>query len=223
VHLWILGLRYGLTDKFTIGLLPRYYSRKATTSNFITKPQVSGLGDTNLLMKYHLWGRRRTHISLFHLLGIPTGDEDASVWENNKLFKIPLGSGEFSFTPGIAMTMEKEPFMIHANASYRFIDSTKVADEFRCDLAFVFPRFNNFETMLELNYRWVEDHIGQTIDGLTVKEPGGHTLFFSPGFQIYLPKGYKAELGFQWPAIKPPDGAWLENGIFHIGLKKYFF
>ena len=70
VNVWIMGLRYGLTNNFTIGLRPRYFLRTAYFQN--TMAQVTGFGDTMLLTKYHIWGRRRTHISLFHLLGIPT-------------------------------------------------------------------------------------------------------------------------------------------------------
>jgi hypothetical protein len=222
MELWILGLRYGLTSNFTIGLLPRHVER---TAHYFRKTQsVSGLGDTILLTKYHLWGRRKTHISLFHLLGIPTGDDDAAVFIDDTLFQIPLGAGSFTFTPGIAMTLEKKPFTIITNLSYRFSDSDRVADEFRCDLAFILPRFHNFESMLEFNYRWNEDMIGTRLLGdITILAPGGQTLFISPGMKFFLPHEFKFEMGFQLPAIDPPDGSWLEETIFHFGLKKDFF
>lgn len=234
VYLWILGLGYGLTDNFTIEMRPRYSIRSTQFQG--STPQVSGLGDTNLLMKYHLWGQRRTHISLFHSLGIPTGDENASDLADNPgnpspvgppettAFNIPLGSGTYSYTPGIAITMGNKPVTIQTNISYLFSDSTRVADEFRWDLAFIFPKFHDFETMLELNYRRTETLTGQRLlSDVVLKEPGGQTLFFSPGVQISLPQRYRLELGFQYPVIRPPDEVWLETTVFHLGLTKFFF
>jgi hypothetical protein len=56
----------------------------------------------------------------------------------------------------------------------------------------------------------------------TLIEKGGHTVFLSPGVQVFLTKGLKTEFGLQIPIVKPSD-AWAEDIVFHFGLMKYFF
>ena len=102
VHVWIFGIRYGLTNDFTVGLIPKYFSRTANVAipffGIDAEPEVHGWGDTVFLTKYHLWGMRRTHLSAFHLLSIPTGDEDAEGKDQGVVRRIPLGSGAVSYT-----------------------------------------------------------------------------------------------------------------------------
>lgn len=261
VHLWIWGIRYGLTDSFTIGLIPKLFSRKAIIpigfSGIETKPGVTGFGDTVIMMKYRLWGRRRTHISAFHLLSIPTGDEDAEGEDQGVVRKIPLGSGSFDFTPGIAFTSVKEPFTIHTNVWYVITSGRQAGDEFHWDLALALPRFHHFISIVEMNYRWrgsarrqqlfqtallrpavigpqpaiigpgapptVQARPGGPItQETTLIEKGGHTVFLSPGMQVFLNKSLKAEIGLQIPIVKPSD-AFTENLVLHLGLMKYFF
>jgi hypothetical protein len=56
----------------------------------------------------------------------------------------------------------------------------------------------------------------------TVTEKVGHTLFLSPGVQVFLTEGLKMELGIQIPIIKPDDG-WVEAVVLHAGMVKYLF
>jgi hypothetical protein len=56
----------------------------------------------------------------------------------------------------------------------------------------------------------------------TVTEKGGHTLFLSPGVQVFFTEGLKMELGIQIPIIRPDDG-WVEEIVLHAGLVNYFF
>jgi len=248
VHAWILGIRYGLTNNVTIGLIPKFFSRTADVSisafGIHSDPQVAGFGDTVLLTKCRLWGKRRSHLSAYHLLSIPTGDEDAEADDEAIVRRIPLGSGSFDFTPGIAFTTVKEPFTIHAGVSYVMTDGRQAGDEFHCDLAVMLPRFHDFIGSMELNYRWRDKARRRQLfqggfgfqpgPGLpdaepgpwtletTIEEPGGQTLFLSPGVQIPLTKGLKAELGVQIPIMEQGDG-WSEDFVFHIGVRQYFF
>lgn len=259
VRVLILGIRYGVTNNLTIGLIPKFFSRTAdvpisfrgeearvgVSGGIDAKLEVTGLGDTVFLTKYRLWGKRKTHFSVFHLLSIPTGDDDAKDKDQDVERRIPLGSGSYDFTPGIAFTTVRPPFTYHASAWYVIRRETRLrqgGDEFHCDLALALPRFRNFAPVIELNYRWADtakrqqlfqtrfrpEPAGPLATGepetyeTAVKEKGGHTLFLSPGFQYFLTKNLKAELGAQFSIMKPDDG-WAEKIVFHVGLTKYFF
>jgi tetratricopeptide (TPR) repeat protein len=247
VHVWIFGIRYGLTNDLTVGLIPKYFSRTAKVPipffGIDAEPEVHGFGDTVFLTKYHLWGMRRTHLSAFHLLSIPTGDDKAEGEDQGVVRRIPLGSGDYDFTPGIAFTTVQEPLTIHSNLWYVFTEGRQAGDEFHFDLALAFPKYYYFLGSLELNYRWADsftrDAIFQTRfgfqplppSGLTpgpviqetkIREEGGHTLFLSPGVQVSMGGGLNLELGMQIPIIKPDEG-WVEDFVVHVGLMKQFF
>ena len=260
VNRWNLGIRYGLTNNFTIGLIPKYFSKKAKIHigkipippstrpptgpikyrDIDAEPHVEGFGDTVLLTKYRLWQTGRTHVSAFHLLSIPTGDDEAEGKSNGVKLRIPLGSGSFDFTPGIATTTVKGPLTIQANMSYTIRTGGKLGDQFNGDFAIALPLFYNTISSLELNYRWKDNSrmrqeyqilLGQPswIGGpetyeVTVSEKSGQTLFLSPGLQVFLTKGFKVELGAKIPIIKPNDKSrMIEEAVFHVGLMKYFF
>ncbi len=234
----VLDLRYGLTDNFTIGLFPRWSSIGAKTPDF-EESTVTGLGDTNLLTKYQFWATRKTRISLFGLLSIPTGDEDA---EGGRFgATIPLGSGSFNFTPGIAFTTVKEyleaPLTIHSNISYRITNDEVVPDELRCDLAISYPFSPDINSFMELNYRWRNSYIhpqtltinrdrppwqgGPVKFETTLKEESGHTLFLSPGFQFIFYKDIRLNVGVQIPLIKP-EGGWAEKFVVNFGIRGFW-
>ena len=234
----VLDLRYGLTDNFTIGLFPRWSTIWASTSlNPSREDKVSGLGDTNLLLKYQFWATRKTRISLFGLLSMPTGDEDAVAGRFSTI--VPLGSGSFNFTPGIAFTTKKDyleaPLIIHANISYRITNGEVVPDELRCDLAISYPFSPDINSFMELNYRWRDSFIHQQtltfFQGspvippmkfeTTIKEESGHTLFLSPGFQFILPKDIRLNVGVQIPLIKP-EGGWAEKFVINFGIRGFW-
>jgi hypothetical protein len=251
VQVWIWGIRYGLTNSLTIGLIPKIFSTTANVSfrdfGIDAEPTVTGFGDTVFVTKYRLYGRRRTHLSAFHLLSIPTGDEKAEGEDQGVVRRIPLGSGNLDFSPGVAFTTVIEPFTIHANIWYVIAGGTSArqgGDEFHNDLAVAFPPFHDFTFITELNYRWVDGAERRVLFSrrlgfrpppesplfpggpetyeTTLTEKGGHTLFFSPGFQLSLAEDLKAELGIQIPIITPDEG-WAEGIVFHLGLRKYFF
>ncbi|RLB79080.1 MAG: hypothetical protein DRH24_13455 [Deltaproteobacteria bacterium] len=242
VHKWILGIRYGLSSNFTVGLIPKYFLKKAKIDiehlEIDAEPQVDGFGDTVFLTKYRLWKTGRTNISAFHLLSIPTGDDEATGKSHGVERRIPLGSGGVDFTPGIATTTVQGPFTIQSNVSYTIRTGGQLGDQFNYNFALVLPLFYNFISSMELNYRWQDNssmrqeyqiklgrpHEERETYKVTVSEEAGHTLFLSPGLQVFLTKGFKVELGAKIPIIKQDDkSALVEDTIFHVGLMKYFF
>jgi tetratricopeptide (TPR) repeat protein len=251
IRAWIWGIRYGVTNNLTVGLIPKFFSREAEIGQITTllgatyDPglRVTGMGDTVFLTKYHLWGRRQTHLSAYHLLSIPTGDDDAEARDGPVLRRIPLGSGSFDFSPGLAFTSVLDPLTFHANLWYWF-GERQAGDEFHFDIGLALPRLNDFVPTIELNYRWadstkrkqlIQSQLGRPpgtgppqnrfeieSEEVTLLEEGGHTLFVSPGIQYFITKSLKAEIGMQVPVIRPGDG-WYEEVVFHVGLMKYFF
>lgn len=244
VQAFIWGIRYGATDDLTIGLIPKYFRKTAhmTVSYWgvDAEPEVSGFGDVVFLTKYHLYGRRRTHFSVSHLLNIPTGDEDAVGEDGSIVRRIPLGSGGFDFGPGMALTTTLGPLTVHAGVWYVITTRNLTGDEFHFDVAAVLPEFRGFVPGMELNYRWSgpssRQQFYQTSFGFQpaspwaipgpftsetiVEDPGGYTLFVSPSLQIYVTKTLRAELGIQVPLIEP-EGGWTEEAVFHLGLVRY--
>jgi len=237
----VLNLRYGLTDNITIGLLPRWSTIWAGTLAAFDVPtgdaKTTGIGDTVLLTKYQLWATRKTRISLFHMLSIPTGDEETAVGPFRT--NVPLGSGSFDFTPGIAFTTVKDyleaPLTIHSNISYRITDGEVVGDELRFDLAITYPFSPDIHTSMELNYRWRDTYkhqqvfssgrfappmIGRDYYDATIEEKSGHALFLSPGVQFILYKDIRMNIGIQIPLIKP-EGGWAEKYVVNFGLTSF--
>ena len=249
VNLFVFGLRYGVSNSLTLGLLPKVFSRKSVISldtlGMEASPQATGLGDTVLMLKYLFWGERTSYFSGFSLLSVPTGDEDLVVEDNGLQRRIPLGSGSYDVTLGLAYTSRFDPVTVHGNISYMFTDGEVVGDEFRADLAASYPLTDYVDSVLELNYRWrdsatarqwIETFVGRpevigpsfaTLEGGMVSfetdmiEEGGSTLFISPSLQFFLGNGIKAELGVQVPIIEPGD-AWVEEAVYHFGLT-YFY
>jgi tetratricopeptide (TPR) repeat protein len=238
----VLDLRYGLTKNITIGLFPRWSTIWASnmTLNTSARDKATGLGDTILMAKFQIFATRKTRISLYHLYSIPTGDEDAKAGPLRA--HIPLGSGSFNFTPGIAFTTEKEylaaPLTIHSNISYRFTNGEVIGDELRCDLAITYPFSPAVNSFMELNYRWRDTFIHpQTITiyqsgappgterfqqiETTLKEKSGHALFLSPGFQFIFYKDIRLNVGVQIPLIKP-KGGWAETFVINFGMRGFW-
>ncbi len=179
IHLIVLSLRYGLTNNLTLGLIPKYFSRSISmqldTDPEVERPTVNGFGDTGLLLKYHLWGRRNRHLSAYTLLNIPTGRLVEVVGKNpvirtipdrqgrpmTRTFEfrrtVPLGSRSWDITPGLAFTLGVDPFVFHADMQYRFTNHRVMGDEFLFDCGAVYRINRAVNAVFEMNYRWTDD------------------------------------------------------------------
>ncbi len=235
IHMWTAGVRYGITDRFTLGVIARYYYKKLhIKARRITTPggpmdiddatlSVSGIGDTVLMFKYQLWGRRQTHLSVYNLLSLPTGDDDAQGKDGPTVLKIPLGSGSFDNTPGIAFTTRFDPIITNLNLSYRITNGENVGDEFNLGMAFSYPYRGSVYASLEFAYRWRDDvRIKQQPGNYWVNEYGGSTFFIEPGLQFLVGRGLKLEFGVKVPLVKPDKG-WAEDYVLSVGIAKIFF
>ena len=179
IRLVTLSMRYGLTNNLTLGLIPKYFSRSLTmqldTDRELEKPTIHGLGDTELLIKYHLWGQRNRHLSTYLLVNLPTGeevtitgseplihtipDENGQPVERRFVIRrsVPLGSKNVDLTPGLAFTLGHDPFVFHADMQYRFTDHKLVGDEFLFNCGAIYRINRAVNATLELNYRWRDE------------------------------------------------------------------
>ncbi len=242
IDAFILGLRYGLTDRVSVGLMPKFLYKKGN----LYSPEldrhidlgVSGMGDTVVFFKYRLLRRARHDLSLFHLLSIPTGDSSAMDRSHQVGRLLPLGSGHFDFQPGLAYTTFTGRVTLHSSLSYLITGSRSQGDELRANLALETRVFHGLIASLELNYRWRgASRRRQTYQALltspyekpkdysiTIDEKSGHALFMAPGFRFLMPWGLQLELGARFPVIRPgADSGPLERSVFHIGLVRAFF
>jgi len=239
----IWGLRYGLTNRFTVGIIQHYSFRTAhvpnNTLDVETTPQVDGLGDTVLLGKYLVWGVRQTNFSAYTQLSIPTGDENAKGEDLDVVRNMPLGSGSYDVTVGLAFSAginlkdiypsladDLETLTFHAHTSYTFTDGIQVGDEFHLDLALSYPLRDYITYDLELNYRWRDETIryqtitifqdrpetiGPSFDPVTAGTVDVDTTYTDPGGHTLF---FSPSLQF-----KLDTGLKLELGV-EIPLKK---
>lgn len=257
----ILSMRYGLTSDLTIGIIPKYFFRtlkfQLTGFDFTFDEKAEGFGDTELLFKYHVWGERNRHLSIYSRLTLPTGKE-AELVGSQPLVRIgmdenfnpvteylevkryvPFGSESFDITPGIAFTLGLNPLVLQANMQYRITDGEMVGDEFQFNAAAIYRVNPSVNTLLELNYRWLADvtrrqqvitfvgrpdfvgrdrtPAGPLILDTTFTEPGGDTLFISPGIQLTVAQGVRLEFGMQIPLITQESG-WAPDIVYQVGI-----
>lgn len=170
-NIFLLSMRYGLFNNFTVGLIPRIVSHglKIDLPAYpnLHVPVKTMLGDTQLLFKYHLWGKRKQHFSIYSLLNIPTGSEvkvtgkepliTRSVYDFEFVRYVPFGSESFDFVPGAALTLGFDPFVIHSNIQYKFTDGILIGDEFSFNLATLYSMNRSVNATMEMNFRWRGD------------------------------------------------------------------
>ncbi len=175
----IAGIRYGLTNDLTIGLIPKYFSRtleiELAAFDVVETPTVKHFGDTELLFKYHVWGERNRHLSVYTLFNLPTGKNIRVLGEEpltrqgqdmdgNRIIEyldfvryIPFGSESYDVTPGLAFTLGLDPIILQSNMQYRITDGELIGDEFLLNGAAMYRVNPSVIASLEMNYRWRAD------------------------------------------------------------------
>jgi tetratricopeptide (TPR) repeat protein len=76
-----LSMRYGVTNNLTLGIIPKFFSKTLDIQfqdfNSLNPPDAqteNDFGDTELFIKYRIWGKRHKHLSLYTMVNLPTGD-----------------------------------------------------------------------------------------------------------------------------------------------------
>jgi hypothetical protein len=267
----ILAMEYGVTSNLTVGLIPKFFSRdldvQLTGYEDWNLPRAEGFGDTELLLKYHLWGRAdrilTRHLSVYTMLSLPTGGETEVVADEPMVsinqenpnkpgefvvrelpFKryVPLGSESLDITPGLAFAMACKPVTFLSNIQYKFTNGELIGDEFRFNAGVVYRSNPAVNATLELNYRWRGEarrrqHLildrfqplfvgpDDTIEAAGpveaeayYTEPGGHTLFISPGLQFTLADFLRIEVAVQIPLVTQSQGL-EEEYVYQVGIR----
>ncbi|MEW6381530.1 MAG: transporter [bacterium] len=246
VDVWrlALGIRYGLTDDLTLGIIPKMFWKKAyiRTWEGESQPSVHGLGDTVVLLKYCLWSRRHTSFAASLATSVPTGDEHKTAWYGWTSYTIPLGSGRYEFMPGLAFsTSFRDLGYLHTNVSYFFPrqreNGLDPGDELSYNLALCRPipligepyffslPVTSLVGQIELNgvYRG-EGRGPKIVDGQEsrVTFSGGNMLSWSPGIQFLFQGNMMFEAGVQIPLFVP-DNPWCTEPVYQIGWTRSFF
>jgi hypothetical protein len=251
VNIWklIAGIRYGLTDNFMVGVIPKMLWKEAdvkvwgSSGETESKPSAYGLGDTIILLKQCIWSRKQTSWSASLNINVPTGDENTNP---------PLGSGKYEFMPGMAFsTSLRDLGYLHANLSYFFTrrrdNGLDPGDEFSYNLALCRPvhligdpYFLSIPVtclvgVVELNGVYIGKSRGyKMVRGFEVPEPqtgshsqvkttyaAGNTLCWSPGVQFIFYGNMKLQIGIQVP-ILVPDDPWINKPAYQIGVSRFF-
>ena len=146
----ITGIRYGVTDNFMVGLIPKMLWKKAyihvmqNTTEQEYQPSVYGLGDTILMLKQSFWSCRQSSWAASLDINLPTGDEQKTTLYAGNYYSIPLGSGKYEFMPGLAFSSSLRNIgYFHASLYYFFTrqrdDGIDPGDEFSYNVALCRP------------------------------------------------------------------------------------
>ncbi len=155
---------------------------------------------------------------------------------------VPLGSESLDITPGLAFALTYNPLTFLSNIQYKFTDGELIGDEFRFNAGVIYRSNPSVNATLELNYRWRGEarrrqHLildkfqplfvgpggsiptaGPVEAEIYYTEPGGHSLYLSPGLQFTVAKHVRIELAMQIPVIKEADGL-REDYVYHLGVR----
>lgn len=252
INIWklLIGIRYGLTNNLTLGIIPKLFWKKAYILRPVGsageqqeyQPSVYGLGDTMILVKYCLWYRKKASLAAALNISFPTGDEKKTARYAGIDFPISLGSGKYEFMPSLAFSNGLGNLgYLHANFHYFFHRTSEPrykdpGDEIGYNMGFCHPisllgtsylfsmPITGLVAQIELNGLYTaKARMNENEEESDVIKPGGNTLFLSPGVKLVFYPDLQLEAGVQFPISIPQEEPWIKEPIFHIGFTKYIF
>ncbi|MGA1867498.1 MAG: tetratricopeptide repeat protein [bacterium] len=227
---------YGITDVWSIGAHPTFITKECRIerTGLTYRPRVSGVGDTIIINKFHLFKKKGTSLALYFNLSLPTGETEKYPIYQEKEFAITLGSGRTDVMWGINYSSKKlNRFYFHLNLEYRLNEkehNIDPGDELYYNIALCKTapynedsflgagRAKNLIFSLELN-GW---HIGESEPFWPRYESGGDMVFLSPGIQLILSPYRRIECGVQIPITQQDEG-WKYNNAFLFRITTYGF
>ncbi|MGA1826067.1 MAG: tetratricopeptide repeat protein [bacterium] len=227
---------YGINKIWSIGVHPTFITKECRIERvgLIFRPRVSGLGDTIITNKFHLFKKKKASMAAYFNLSLPTGDDEIYPIYQDKEFAVSLGSGRTHLIWGINYSGKKfDSFFLHLNVEYRLngkVNTIDVGDELYYNIAlcttapytedsyFAAGRTRNFVLSMELNGR----HRGKSEPMWPQYEFGGDIVYLSPGIQLMISRYRRIEFGIQIPVIKPDEG-WEYSSTFIFRITTYGF
>lgn len=228
---------YGLTEKWALfGILP--FLNKELDVNTLSgrrTREVSGLGDSTLLVRYTVFQQDRPgqtfRIAPLVGLEMPTGENG----EKDSLGRLPpplqLGSGSWDPLLGVVTTWQTLERQIDAALSYQLnteANDFEFGDVARLDLSYqhrIWPRELGSGVpgfvygVLEGNLIWQDQN---EVGGQKDPDSGGTTLYLASGIQ-WVTKRTVLESVLQFPLIQNLHGNALENDyILTLSFRRNF-
>lgn len=212
-------LVYGATPDLSLFTIVPYIFRDEEFTDSSSGNRVenddNGIGDTTFLARYTVYSRDYpTGTTRFALLGgikLPTGDDDLE----------PITTDSLDFPLGLVATASWGfRHEVDADLVYRInteADDFERGDDLVYDLAYGFrvypwtlPEFGvpNF-IYLVAEANGIFSRRGE-LNGDTIDNSGGHTLFLSPGAQ-FLTRRFILEVSIQLPVIQDLNGSQSET------------
>ncbi|MCH8029290.1 MAG: transporter [Candidatus Dadabacteria bacterium] len=222
-------LVYGATPDLSLFAIVPYIFRNVKftdpSSGKRTEKDDNGIGDSILLGRYTVYARDYpSGTARFALIGgikLPTGDDDLE----------PITTESIDFPLGWVSTVTWDfgRHELDADFIYRInteADDFEKGDDLVYDLAYEFRVYpwtlpevgapNFIYLVAEAN--GIYSQKGE-LDGKTIENSGGHTLFLSPGIQ-FASKRYILEASIQLPIIQSLNGAQVETDfILSAGIR----
>lgn len=110
MYITSLGLRYGITGKFTVSTFLPYVFLHTGSGN------DQGLGDIILLGTYNFYSKNKFNLAVQAGLELPTGVQKSSNFDNTTVI---VGSGSYDPMIGLAFSKKMNKLMLQGNGLYK--------------------------------------------------------------------------------------------------------
>ncbi|ALP53288.1 hypothetical protein Tel_09030 [Candidatus Tenderia electrophaga] len=239
-----IGLGYGLSDRFTLGITLPYTRRSGLREGHLhgATPEVhrhndaEGLGDMTLLGHYLLHRSMAMDVALLAGVQLATGEDD--VRDNGALLEAELQPGIGTWQPllGVAVSRPLTQGALDANLLYRIgregSQSFQPGDMLNYNLAWSLllghedghpgqaAPHTDWSIVLELNGEWRDKDESA---GLAAPHSGGNLIYVSPGVRAALPHQFSLFGSLSLPVLEDLNGTQSEPDYrLMVGISKGF-
>lgn len=223
-----------------VGVVPILHKQmKSTQNGRREKISTSGIGDLSLLAKYLILQKdapgRTTRIALVSRVKFPTGNDDATDRQGNRLPPpLQVGSASVDYSAGAVFTHVVRRVGFNADLVYDFNNQAngfEAGDSLKYDFAFgyrllpvvyrAYPARNHLNAYLELNGEFSRK---SRLAGIPVADSGGNVLFLSPGLQLIPSRTFLVEVSLRIPVVQQLNGTQLRfHPAFTIGIRSLLY
>ncbi len=240
-----VGLAYGVTDDFTVGLRIPFIYRTG-----IREPghhddhddhghteiedigDVEGIGDTTLYGQYRFFNQNDFHASVILGVKMPTGKTSRRSADGTELLETEFqpGSGSWDGIFGLAFTQQVNAFSFDSsllyNVSTEGAQDTDLGDVFSYNFAASYALIGNNSMSLMQQSDFGVDVVMEIngewrdyeeVRGVKDSNSGGNIVYFSPGLRFKAKNMVNAGISFGVPFIQDTNGHQTEPDYRIIG------